>query len=280
MNIRIFLIAFSFLFSSNVYCQNITEILYGIKLGQYIDCVENNFGKSYKTMKHDGSNLNFHIYIIDQNENSYISIGEYEDEIYSIQVFSTSKNINPSFRNIKMGADRATTIDILGKPDRIIKNDIGGDRFEYNNSNFSIEINDGKLSSILIYTDFKLYKDPTLEQLPTMEDIKSVLQKGDNSMISKMLSPTFEFVTEKEHIIFSYPWEKEIIYDYSNNYKLLNDFFFEIKDLTYTKDMRLVVGEDPLIVYKFQNKKGKKLEIVFRNEFGKYLIWEVHNYKN
>lgn len=112
-----------------------------------------------------------------------------------------------------------------------------------------------------------------------MEDIKSLVLSDKNENISKILSSSFEYVDHNTNVIhFDYPWSKEIIYDYSGVYQKIKGFIHYVKDPEYEETIRIAIGQPILLVYKFK-VPNKVVEVVLKIENGKYLIWEIHNYR-
>lgn len=256
----------------------VSDILYGYKLGQYVETINNNFKNPTDTI-FNRAGINYYGYLLEEDTSSYIYFGIKDYRIKSIQLFSLSRNINPTFRNLKMGESKNTTIKQLGNPSNVTKNEIKGELLEFSNTNFSVEINKGKLSSIRIWDDPTLYDKPQVEDLPTMENLINIIQTGNNESISKLLSPELEFSDgRKDDLIrFGYSWNKEIKYDYSGVYQYLKKLVNQYKNSDYEQSMRLSRGQLPLLVYKF-HVTNKVVEIVFRVENGKYVIWEINNH--
>lgn len=266
----------AYIISIGVVSQNMTETLYGFRLGQYYKCLDNSFDKPYKIIEND--DITYKAYLLEKDMSSYIIFGVFDKKIVSIQLFSLSKLIQPKFRNLKMGMSREKVLSIIGHPDLITKNDIGGELFNYKNSNFSIEINKNVLSSIKIFYNPNLYKDAEIEQLPRVEELRSIILKNDNNKIEKLLSPTIECWGDDGKVVYmGYSWDKEILYDYSNVFQFIKDFFHKTENLKYEREIRLISNYKPMFVYKFKST-SKTIELVFKNEYGKYLLWEVKYY--
>src|SRR5690554_3633541 len=145
--------------------------------------------------------------------------------IESIQLFSLSNEVNPTFRDVKMGENKNTVIKYIGEPTEIIGNEIGGELLKFENTNYDVEINKGKLSSIRIWNDQALYEKPKKEDIPTMEHIKNLVLSGENERISKILSTGIEYNDDEKGInYFEYSWNNEIKNDYSRVYEKVKSF--------------------------------------------------------
>lgn len=258
-----------------------TEVLYGYKLGQYYESVENVFGKPIKVVDDHETGLKHSIYLIEKDTSSYIVFGINKMRIESIQLFSLSNEVNPTFRNVKMGENKNMTIKHLGEPTEVIKNEIGGELLKFENTNFDVEVNKGKLSSIRIWHEPSLYEAPGKDDIPTMEHIKNIVLSGENERISKLLSTAFEYNDddEKNILFFEYPWEQEIKHDYSRVYEKIIKFIDTMKDKEFEESVRIKKGEGILIVYKYK-VPNRIVEVVLKMEYGKYLLWEINNFRD
>jgi len=257
--------------------RKVSEILYGFKLGQYYECIDNTFGEPDEVVNDEKTGVKKSAYLLSDEKDSYIVFETYKMRIESIQLFSLSNEVNPTFRDVKMGENKNTVIKYIGEPTEIIGNEIGGELLKFENTNYDVEINKGKLSSIRIWNDQALYEKPKKEDIPTMEHIKNLVLSGENERISKILSTGIEYNDDEKGInYFEYSWNNEIKNDYSRVYEKVKSFVQFIKDKEYEENLRIIQGESPLIVYKFE-VPNRIVEIVLKMEYGKYLIWEINN---
>ncbi|HHC80470.1 MAG TPA: hypothetical protein ENK46_11350 [Flavobacteriia bacterium] len=266
------------------FSQETVSELYGFKIHQYKEVVTNEFGKPFKVNNFDDGFVS-EIFLLKEDKSAYI-IFEYpnwnKEIIFSIQIYGAFEDIDLKFRDLKMGISEKELIKKIGKPTKT--KDIGeyGKMLEYENTNYSFEIDKtGKLSSIKILDNYnELFPKPNVEKIPTFERIKSILTSGNSEKISKILSPEIEIYLNNETLSFKYAWEKEIKKDKSKIYATIKELVkgienFDYKDENnYEENMRLTLGENPKHVLKF--KKGFKIkEIVMKWEDGKFVIWEI-----
>ena len=277
--LTVFLTSTIFAFS-----QETVSELFGFKIHQYKEVVTNEFGKPYKVNKFDDGFVS-EIFLLKEDKSAYI-IFEYpswnKEIIFSIQIYGAFEDIDPKFRDLKMGMPENEIIKKIGKPTN--SKDIGeyGKMLEYQNTNYSFEIDKkGKLSSIKILDNYnELYPKPNIEKIPTFETIKKILTSDNPEKISKFLSPELEIYLNDKTLFFKYAWEKEIKEDKSKIYAKIKELVkgiekFDYKnEKNYEENMRLTIGENPKHVLKF--KKGFKIkEIVMKWEDGNYVIWEI-----
>jgi len=282
---RIILILIVFLTNTFfVFSQKTESELYGFKLHQYKEVVTNEFGKPFKVNNFDDGFVS-EIYLLKEDKSVYI-IFEYpswnKEIIFSIQIYGAFGDIDPKFRDLKMGISEKELIKKIGKPTKT--KDIGeyGKMLEYQNTNYSFEIDKiGKLSSIKILDNYnELYPKQNVEKIPTFETVKKILTSGNSEKISNFLSPEIEIYLNDKTLSFKYAWEKEIKEDKSKIFATINGLVKGIENFdykneqNYEENMRLTLGENPKHVMKF--KKGFNIkEIVMKWEDGKYVIWEI-----
>jgi hypothetical protein len=284
MKKQILILIILFLNSSFIFSQDIITELNGFKLRQYKEAVKSEYNKPFQVNNFDDGFV-AEIFLIKPDSTAYV-IFEYpswnKEIIFSIQIYGAFKEIDPQFKNIKMGISEIELTKIVGKPSN--SKEIGeyGKVLEYENTNYSFEINkSGKLASIKIVDNYnEIYPKPNVEKLPSLEKIKSILNSNNSKNISEILSPEIEIYLENETLFFKQSWEKEINSDFSTIFKNISEIIKGINEVNssdenqYEENMRLVIGENPKHVLKF--KTGIRIkEIVMKWENGKYLIWEI-----
>jgi len=281
-HISILIIVFfnsSFSFSQ----ETITE-LNGFKLRQFKEAVKSEYKEPIQ-VNNFADGFVAEIYLIKPDSTAYV-IFEYpnwnKEIIFSIQIYGAFKEINPRFKNLKMGISESELIEKVGKPSN--SKNIGeyGKVLEYENTNYSFEINNnGELASIKILDNYNvLFPDPQVEKIPSLDKIRTILKSNNPKIISEILSPELEIYLTDSTLFFKQSWEKEINSDSSRIYKTISGLIKGINEIDtsdqkqYEENMRLTLGENPKHVLKF--KTGIKLkEIVMKWENGKYLIWEI-----
>jgi hypothetical protein len=284
MKKRTLILIILFLNSSFIFSQDIITELNGFKLRQFKEAVKSEYNKPFQVNNFDDGFV-AEIFLIKPDSTAY-AIFEYpswnKEIIFSIQIYGAFKEIDPQFKNIKMGISEVELTKIVGKPSN--SKEIGeyGKVLEYENTNYSFEINkSGNLSSIKIVDNYnEVYPKPNGEKIPSLEEIKSILNSNNSKNISEILSPEIEIYLENQTLFFKQPWQKEINSDFSTIFKTINEIIKGIDEVNssdenqYEENLRLVIGENAKHVMKF--KTGIKIkEIVMKWENGKYLIWEI-----
>ena len=284
MKKHILILTILFLNSSFIFSQDIITELNGFKLRQFKEAVKSEYKEPFQVKNFDDGFV-AEIYLIKPDSTAYV-IFEYpnwnKEIIFSIQIYGAFKEIDPRFKNINMGISESELIEKIGNPS--ISKDIGeyGKMLEYENTNYSFEVNiNGELASIKIVDNYnEIFPDPKFEKIPSLEKIKEVLNSNNPKTISEILSPEMEIYLADTTLFFKQSWENEINSDSSKIYKTISEIIKGINEIDvtdenqYEENMRLTLGENPKYVLKF--KTGIKLkEIVMKWEDGKYLIWEI-----
>lgn len=254
----------------------------GFQIGQYREVVKNELGEPIKTDKYpDG--FEYEIYLVNPDTSVYM-IFEYSptnlEIIWSIQL--TGKNYKTDFKKVNLGMSSSRVNKTLGTPSRQI--DIGeyGEKWEYDNTNFSIEINkNGKLSSIKITDEsYKMFPKVDVEKIPAYADIVKILKSKSNSKLKELLSPDIELYWNDSTYFFRNSIKEEVSHDRSGIFNLIKKLSRNLEKINtknineYEENVRVNAGQDPMHVIKIKQGQAIK-EIVFKYRFGKYLIWEI-----
>jgi hypothetical protein len=258
--------------------------LNGFRLKQYRETAQSEFGKPDRSGKLDNG-FEYEAFLLNPDESLYM-VFEYSpdrnDIIWGIQITGTDATADFGFQGLKFGMSSAQAEKILGKATG--KVDVGeyGQRWEYKNSNFSIEINpEGKLSSIKIKDAPPESESlPDAKKIPQFAGVLKTLTSKDNAEMAKMLAPDMELYLDKQTLFFGRSLRKEIAADSSKIFAIIRDLAADLKTVNvknadeYEENLRMTLGQDPKHVIKL--KKGHKIrEIVFKYEWGQFLIWEV-----
>jgi hypothetical protein len=256
--------------------------LRGFEIGQYREVVKRELGLPIKTDKYDDG-FEYEIYKVTPDTSVYM-IFEYApgnlEIIWSIQL--TGKTYQTDFKKLKLGTDRLSIIETLGEPSR--KKDIGayGEKWEYDNTNYSVEINKGgKLSSIKVTDEsYRMFPKVDVGKIPTFEKVTNILKSKSNNQIKELLSPDMEIYAGDSVYFFRNNIGDEIAQDKSGVFRLIRELSRTLEKVNtknideYEENVRLNPGQDPMHVIKIKNGQTIK-EIVFKYRFGKYLIWEI-----
>lgn len=281
-----FTTTFTLLLLLSIYRVNGQEIvtdLNGFRLGQFRETATNEFGKpSQKDKFEDG--YEYEIFMIKPNSSLYM-VFEYAAEdtntIWSIQVTGTDNSTDIGFKNLRLDMDKKQVENLLGKPSQKVNIGEYGERWEYENTNYSVEISTkGRLSSVKIKNTYADEK-PDLNKLPVFKNIVSWLLVSNNSNIAAILSPGLEIYYKDNTIRFKKSLQNEIKSDYSKVFKTIRQLSKDLGKINvsdsnvYSESVRIILGQNFMCVMKFKSGTLIK-EIVFRYENGEYLIWEIN----
>ena len=268
-----------FVFSAKAQEQKYYQEIYGIKLKQFREVPHNEFGKPFQTGKYEDGFQN-EIYLLKPDRSLYM-IFEYHpkltDQIWSIQISGNDSNADLGFEDFKFGADKSLIEKKFGKPSEIV--DVGerGERWEYQKSNFSVEINtQGKFSSLKIRDiSDEVYGTPDVKKIPRWGDVLKILTSGDNEKIANLLAPDMELYSSGKTLFFEKSLKNEIASDHSKIFSTIKELSKDLKKVDtknsaeYEENMRFTLGQNIKHVIKL--KKGQKLkEIVFKYEWGEF----------
>lgn len=158
-----------------------------------------------------------------------------------------------------MGMTKENVIKVIGKPSNIKSVGEYGEVFEYDDTNYSVEINQqNKLSSIKIkelYSDY--YPVPKSEKILSFKNISEIF-KSNNKKISEILSPGLEIYKEDKVIFFKHSWRNEIENDLSGIYSLIRESVVGLDKVDrtnldeYEENMRVVLNQNIKHVLKFK----------------------------
>lgn len=274
----------------NAIGQSFYTDLYGFKLGQYRETAKNELGNPIQYGKFEDGFV-YEAYLLKPDTSLYI-IFEYAARdtniIWSIQVSGSNSTTDVGFKNATLGIDKIQTEKLFGKPSS--REDIGeyGNKWVYDKTNFSLEVNTkGKLSSIKILdnSDELFPKGPDLKKIPTFDNVRKTLSSNNNDEILKFLSGDIEIYKNDSTYYFKKSFKTEMNTDYSKMISLIKDISKDLLTVNtensdeYEENMRLSYGQDTKHVIKI--KKGHVIkEIVLKYYGGQYLIYEINANKN
>jgi hypothetical protein len=272
------------LITSISFSQDLVTELNGFKLNQFRDVPTSEFKIPLQKKTFDDG-FELELFLIKPDSSAYM-VFEYanwdKEIIWSAQIYGDDENLKPDFKNLKMGMSREEVIERIGKPTNIESVGEYGEILEYDNTNYSFEINNkNRLSSIKIKELFNnYYPKPNVGKIPSFKMIVNTLQNSDNKKVAEILSPGIEIYKEDKVFFFKNSWRNEIEKDLSKIYDLIQKSVVGLEktntaDLNeYEENMRVNLGQNTKHVLKFK-KHPKIEEIVLKWEFGKYLIWEM-----
>ena len=202
--------------------------------------------------------------------------------IWSIQLTGNKEGYDCSFKGLKLGMTTAEIEKKIGNPSSIEDAGPYGKRWEYDQTNYSLEISPaGLLAGIkIIDKSVDFYPKPDMNKIPSYDEFIKTLNSKNRKTVSEIIAPSIEIYKNEKVYFFQHSWDKEVKTDKSGIFKLINETTEMLNkidpndSLQYEENMRLSMGQDPKHVVKFK-VDGDYQEIVFKYMFGKYLIWEI-----
>lgn len=258
--------------------------LNGFRLGQFREVPKNQFITTFQSDKFEDG-YEYDAFFVNNDSTVYMIFEYAVDDlniIWSIQVTGSEYGYDCHFKGLKLGIPAKEVVKILGKPSSIEDAGKYGKRWEYENTNYSVEINpNGKLSSIkIIDISHAVYPEVDVSKLPKFLQFSQTLQSGNKALISELLAPDIEIYKNDSTYYFNYPFEIETNNDTSRIFSLISEFSKSLNQINpndstqYEENIRLVLNQDPMHVVKFRFDNAYS-EIVFKWRFGHYLIWEL-----
>ena len=283
---RTLLILLVFVLTLQAQGQQFCTDLYGFKLGQYRKTAKNELGIPIQYGKFEDGYV-YEAFLLKPDTSLQI-IFEYAAKdtniIWSIQVSGSNDKTAIGFKNAKLGVDKIQTEKLFGKPTSI--KDIGeyGQRWDYDKTNYSVEVNTkGKLSSIKILDNSnELFPSPDLKKIPTFDKIQKTLNSTNNADLLNLLCGDIEIYYNDKTYSFGKSFKTEQVTNYSKMISLIREISKDLSTVDtknadeYEENIRLALGEDPKHVIKI--KKGHMInEIVLKYYGGQYLIYEIRS---
>lgn len=268
-------------------CQTFGQEYYtelnGFKIGQFREVAKNELGKPHKIGKYEDG-FEYEIFLLKPDPSLYM-IFEYAvnktDMIWSIQITGTNSTVKTGFKNLKFGIPKSKIEQILGKATSKENIEGYGIKWDYDQSNFSVEVNEGKLSSIKI-TDRseEMFKSGKLPRMPTFEEIQKIFSSNNNGEMLKIFAPDVEIYHDKKIYSFSKSFKTEQITDNSKIFAKIREISKDLKAVNvknlseYEENMRVTLGDNPKHVIKI--KKGHIIKEIVLKRYGKeFLIYEI-----
>ena len=164
--------------------------LNGFRLGQYREVPYRELGEPDQ-QGDSTEDIAYDAFLISEEPTLYM-VFQYQRAspkiIWSIQITGENSKHDLGFRGLRMGDSPSVVEKQLGKPSK--KSDVGehGTRWDFEKSNFSIEINKEKrLSSIRIVNSRP--QEPDLKRLPKFSDVRKDLESAANAELAELLAP-------------------------------------------------------------------------------------------
>jgi hypothetical protein len=270
--------------ASTSYGQELVTDLNGFRLGQFRDVPKIELNG---LVQHDKFEDGFEneIYLVEKDTSVYM-IFEYANydlqSIWSIQLTGYKPGYDCSFKGLKLGMSSNEIESLLGAPS--VKEDIGeyGEKWVYNNTNFTLEIspNDNLAGIKIIDMSHDFYAETDITKIPSFKQYSEILKSNNREKIAALLAPGMEVYKNDSVFYFKNSIASEIDSDNSSIFKLAGELASKLerinpKDtLQYEENIRVAYGQDTKHVVKLK-VDGVYSEIVFKYMFGRYLIWEI-----
>lgn len=261
--------------------QTVVTDLNGFRLGQFREVATNELGKPFQQGKYEDG-FQYEVFLLKPDTSMYM-VFEYAagdtNVIWSIQISGYNTTSDIGFKGFKLGIDKKEVLQLLGKPDK--KDNIGdyGEKWNYDKTNYSVEISkNGKLSSVKIRDTYS-NKPPDVSKLPKFDTVIKLLNSKNNADIAGILAPGIEIYYKDRTLFFEKSLKTEIETDHSKIFKTIREISTGLDKIntsdekTYEENIRMALGQNPKHVVKIKGHKVK--EIVFEYVNGQYLIWEI-----
>ena len=273
-----------FIASTSIFAKEFQTGLNGFRLRQFRLVPKNELKTLLQKDKFEDG-FEYEIYAVKPDSSVYMTF-EYDkanlNVIWSIQVTGRAKGYDCKFKGLKLGMSKNEVLAILGKPSSEV--DVGeyGTRWEFEGTNYTLEINrQNQLGSIKIMNisdDF--YPNPDITKIPSFQQYSIIIQSENSTEISKLLAPDIEVYKNNETHSFEKTVDNEISTDESGIFRLVGVLKARLMKASpedssqYEENMRLIEGMNPLHVVKIKTSENYT-EIVFKWMFGEYRIWEI-----
>ncbi len=287
VNVRIkffVLILLGFIEFTSAFAKEFQTDLNGFRLKQFRTVPKNELKNLLQKDKFEDG-FEYEMYAVKPDTSVYMTF-EYNkadlNVIWSIQVTGRAKGYDCKFKGLKLGMSKDEVEHILGQPSSKIDAGEYGTRWEYKETNYSLEINrKNQLSSIkimIIADEFFPRADAT--KIPSFEQFSAVIRSGDSKKIMNLLDPDIEIYEKNETYSFNRAIDPEIDTDASGLFRKIETLKARLElvnpsDTTqYEENIRIMEGIAPMHVAKIKTS-GNYTEIVFNWTFGEYRIWEI-----
>lgn len=248
--------------------------LWGFRLGQLREVVLKNFGTPFKSGIYT-DNYEYDTFLI-YNDTSLIITFQYAPDslrgAYKIESI-TLKGVCDKivFQGLKLGDKEEVVQRLIGKPSYRRPTYSLAEKWEYWDSNFTLELYKHKLNSITIRDiTLDLYKKYDRSILPKFSKIVNTFVEGNREEMSHLLHPEFEAFPENLRFYFSYPMAEECKSDTSKVFLLTRSPDFGITALRKAKvgevveHLKFEKKNPPILIYKCAEKyKIAEIELVY-----------------
>lgn len=273
------------LITMQVYGQTFYSDLYGFRLGQYRETAKLELGNRIQYGKFEDGFV-YEAYLLKPDTSLYI-IFEYAAKdtniIWSIQVSGHNSATDVGLKNAKLGLDKSQSEKLFGKPTTIEDTGEYGQKWVYDKTNISLEVNTkGKLSSIKVLDNSsELFPSQDLTKIPSFQKIQQTLSSKSSADILNLLTGDIEIYKDNKKYSLKKSYKTEQATDYSKMISIIREISKDLSTVNtknideYEENMRMTYGEDTKHVIKI--KKGHVIkEIVLKYYGGQYLIYEIN----
>ncbi|GAT62946.1 hypothetical protein [Paludibacter jiangxiensis] len=278
------LILLGFIGFTSAFAKEFQTDLNGFRLKQFRTVPKNELKNLLQKDKFEDG-FEYEMYAIKPDTSVYMTF-EYDkadlNVIWSIQVTGRAKGYDCKFKGLTLGMSKDEVEHTLGQPSSKVDAGEYGTRWEYEGTNYSVEINSqNQLSSIKIMNiSDKFFPRVDATMIPSFEQFSAVIRSGDRKKIINLLDPDIEIYEKNETYSFERAIDSEIDSDASGVFRRIETIKARLElvnptDSTqYEENIRIMEGRTPMHVAKIKTAKNYT-EIVFNWTFGKYRIWEI-----
>ncbi len=278
--LTLFAFAFIGLSALSTTSQTIVRDLNGFRLGQY-RAVSHRELNAPDEQGQNSPEIRFEAFVISEEPVLYMVFQYHKDEpelIHSIQITGADGKHDPEFRGLRLGMTPGEVEKVLGKPSKKASVGEHGTLWEFDKTNYSVEISTAnKLSSIRIFD--RPAGAPDQKALPKFPDYVKTLQAGTNSELSALLAPDLELFEAGESKVFERAMKTEIASDSSGIFAAVRRLAKELSSVDtskpdqYEEVTRVGIGKDMMHVVRLYKLSGVS-EITLRWNGEKWQVWE------
>ncbi|MEP1780026.1 hypothetical protein, partial [Reichenbachiella sp.] len=270
MKIALTLLLFT---ATNSFSQDFVTDLNGFRLGQFRDVPKNELNTIIQEDKFDDG-FEYEIFLVEPDTSVYM-LFEYANydlkTIWSIQLTGTKKDFDCGFKGLKLGMSEAEIKSLMGEASTVEDAGDYGDKWIYDNANYSLEISpNGLLAGIkIIDQSQEFYTASDITKIPNFKQYSEILNSDNQQLISDILAPGIEVYKNDSVHYFHNSMMKEINEDGSGIFSLTKELsqilsrVDPMDSLQYEENIRVAVGQATLHVAKIK-LDGNYNEIVFR----------------
>lgn len=260
------------------------EDLWGFRLGQLREVVQKQLGEPFKAGIYTDK-YEYETYLLYVDSSLQVTFEYAPDSQRGAYKISAIKlegwHDKVVFRGLKLGDDAEVVEKLAGKPSYKKATYNQGERWEYWESNYLLELYKGKLYSIKIKDiTLDLYAKYDRSLIPKFSQIVAAFTEDNRAAMMRWLHPEFEAYPDSLRFYFGFAMQQEIDNDTSKVFLLCKDKEYGLPAFTKAQKGDIVEKllfekrNPPIVYYRCSDKfKIKEIELVFF--LGEYKIRRI-----